>query len=138
MELSGNALPMPNGVGSPLRRILGFLSANMNTLADQPITIVCPTPQYVLRGIIAYNQAAGSLALAVGGIYTGAGKTGSAIIAAAQVYSGLTGPTKFIDLPLASLALTDYMTANPLYFALTTAAGAAATASILVYGDLIP
>lgn len=113
--------------------LLGFLSAaNMNSTADQAIAI--GAAKYIVRRAVVYGASL-SLTLAVGGIYTGAGKTGNAIVAATQVYSGLTGATKFLDLTLASIAPTDYLTASSLFLALTTAQGAAATANVAVFGD---
>jgi len=79
-----------------------------------------------------------SLTLAVGGVYTGAAKSGTTIVAAAQVYSALTGSTKFIDLTLASAVTTDILTNTVVYLSLTVPQGTAATADVYLFGDSLP
>ena len=64
-------------------------------------------------------------------------KTGNIIVAATQAYNFLTAATVYLDLVLASSGLTATQIANPLIFALTTAQGVAATADILVLGDVL-
>jgi hypothetical protein len=124
-----------SGAGSAL---LGFFSAlNMNSTADQPLTLSLASSQYYfLRGIIARNASI-SLTTAVGGIYTAASKGGSAVVAATQAYSGLTGPTLSVALTLAAAGQV-LLSATPLYLSLTTPQGAAATMDLLVLGDPIP
>lgn len=115
--------------------LLGFLPlADMNSTADQPVAI--SAAKYIVRRIVAYNASA-SLTLAAGGIYTAAAKGGSAIVAAAQVYSALTAAAKFLDLTLASIAPTDCLAVATLYLSLTAAQGAAATAALAVFGDVL-
>ncbi len=112
-------------------RILGkLIGANMNSTADQAIPL--NSTNYIIRRIVVTNASA-SLTLAVGGVYTGASKSGTAIVSAVQAYSGLTGATKTLDLTLA--ALTTILTGAQIYFALTTGLGSAATADIYVFGD---
>lgn len=119
-------------MGLLLGRLLG---ANFNITTDQAITI--DASRYVPRRIIATNVST-SLTLAVGGIYTRQNKTGTIIVAAAQVYSALTNSSKFLDLTLAALLGTDVLTAATLYFSLTTAQGAPATGDLYVIGDALP
>jgi hypothetical protein len=66
-------------------------------------------------------------------------KGGTAIVAAAQAYSGLTTSAKFVDLTVASAYTTggDVLTVKSIYLSLTTGQGTAATADIYVYGDII-
>lgn len=122
---------------SPLgSRMLGVLKgANMNSTADQPIAIILPpnTTTYVIDKIIVTNASL-SLTLAAGGFYTAASKGGTAIVAAAQVYSALTGAAKVLN---PTLAVTDKRTETTLFFALTVAQGAAATADIYVIGTVL-
>ncbi len=121
------------GEGSTL---LGALKgANMNVTTDQAIAI--PWAKYIVRRITFVNPST-SLTLAAGGVYTAASKGGTAIVAAAQVYSGLTGATKFIDATLAALLGTDALTVATLYLSLTTAQGGAATADCYIFGDVLP
>ena len=120
---------------SPLggARLLGkLLAANMNSTADQAILI--NSANYRLTKVVVRNVST-SLTLAAGGIYTTTSKGGSAVVAAAQVYSGLTGATKALDLTIAAVGNTDMRTETTLYFSLTTAQGGAATADIYIYGE---
>lgn len=107
----------------------------MNSLSDQAITI--PVSRYIVRRITVQNASL-NLTLAAGGIYTAASKGGTAIVAAAQVYSALTAAAKFLDLTLAAVLGTDVLTAKTLYLSLTVAQGAAATADFAIYGDVLP
>lgn len=106
----------------------------MNSTGDQQIPI--SAGRYVVRFITAQNASI-SLTTAVGGIYTATAKGGSAIVANTQVYSALTGATKIVNLTLAAVAGTDVRTESLLYLSLTTPQGAAATADIFVFGDLL-
>lgn len=115
--------------------VLGVLrSANMNTTGDQVIPIY--VSKYIPRRIVVVNASL-SLTTAVGGIYTAAAKGGTVVVANTQVYTALTAGTKFVDLTLAAGPIADILTANPLYFALTIAQGAAATADVYVFGDAL-
>lgn len=114
-------------------RLLGkFLNANFNTTADQAITGL--SAKNIIRRINVQNASI-SLTAATGGFYTGGSKTGTIIVAAAQVYSALTLTTKFVDLTLAAGVTADVITATTIYFALTATQGALATADIYVYGE---
>lgn len=113
--------------------VLGLLrSANMNSTADQAIPIAAS--KYVVRRIVVTNTSL-SLTLAVGGVYTGAGKTGTTVVANTQLFSALSGATKVLDATV--IALTDVLTASSLFLSLTTAQGSAATADIYVIGDVL-
>jgi len=116
--------------------ILGMLtSANMNTTADQAITI--SAAKYIVRRIAATNCSA-NMTTAAGGVYTAAGKGGTAIVAAVQAYTALTGATKFLDTTLAGSLATDVLTATTLYLSLTIAQGATSTCDMYVIGDALP
>lgn len=127
--------PAPSLAGSS--GLLGVIRAsNFNSTSDQAIPM--PSGQrYVLRRIVATN-ASTSLTTAVGGLYTGTAKSGTILVAATQAYAALTASAKYVDLTLASGAMTDTFNAATIYLSLTTAQGAAATADIYVYGDLLP
>lgn len=120
---------------------LYLLSADMNVTTDQIFTSnmqgAWPN-SFVVRRIIACN-ASGSLTTAVGGIYTGAGKTGDALVANTQAYSGLTNSAKIAVLTLAAVASTDAIiqTVPQIYLSLTTAQGAAMTCDIYIFGDVL-
>ncbi len=112
-----------------------LLTANMNSTADQAIPINLPTgtTTYNIRQIIVTN-ASTSLTLAAGGVYTATSKGGTAVVAAAQLYSALTSSTKSLALTLGN---TDARTETTLYLSLTTAQGSAATADVYVIADVL-
>lgn len=114
-------------------KLLGqLLSANMNSVADQAIGIIM-SGTYIIDKIIATNASANMTgSIAAGGIYTGANKTGTNVVSAAQTYTSLTSASKWMALTLA--VTSDTLTAQTLYFALTTANGSAATCDIYIYG----
>lgn len=114
-----------------------LLGANFNSTADQAIVIASPTANYQLNAITVNNPSI-ALTTAVGGIYSGAGKTGTQIVAATQAYSGLTTNSpntsgNGVDLSLAtgSYNATAWNLAT-MYFSLSTPQGAAAIADIRV------
>ena len=131
----GNLLPQQFG-----GILLGSLiAANFNSTADQQITIFSNPSKYIIRRIVVTNASV-SLSTAAGGIYTAVSKGGTAVVAAAQLYSALTGSTLFLDLTLNGTgnASTTVKSSIPnLYLSLTTAQGTAATADVYVYGDII-
>ena len=117
----------------PMRQIADYTAyrgtVNLNTTADQAISIVMPTgytKAYFSFLFVKGNAAASS---AVGGIYTGAGKTGTQIVAAAQTYTNITGADKKQNLTINS---ADPIGATTLYFALSTAHGSAATGELVI------
>lgn len=115
--------------------VVGLIKgANMNTTADQMIEMSCS--RYIIRRIMAVNPST-SLTLAVGGIYTATSKGGSAVVANTQVYTVLTGATKYLDITLASVVGTDIRTEAALYLSLTTGQGGAATCDIYIMGDCV-
>jgi len=131
----GNLLPQQFGgilLGSKI-------AADFNSTSDQIITIFSNPSKYIVRRIVVTN-ASTSLTTAAGGVYTAASKGGTAIVAAAQAYTSLTASTLFLDLTLSATgnASTTVKSSIPnLYLSLTTAQGAAATADVYVYGDIL-
>ncbi len=105
-----------------------LLGANFNTTGDQLIGII---PSNVIVTQILVTNASISLTTAAGGFYSAASKGGTPIVAAAQVYSALTTSVIALNLTIAAFLR---ITANQIFFALTTAQGAPATADIYVYG----
>lgn len=106
-----------------------LIGANFNSTADQGITGL--PAKYIIRAITVVNASV-NLTTAQGGFYTGAGKSGTTVVASTQAYTALTGATKWLDLTLNTPVTTDVCTSSTLYFALTTAQGVAATADIFV------
>lgn len=110
-------------------RILGkLLGANMNTVADQ--AIVLGYGAAIVTDIIITNASL-SLTLAAGGFYTAAAKGGTPIVAAGQLYAALTAAGLALK---ATIAAPVRVTNGQIFFALTTAQGAAATADIYIVG----
>ena len=137
MDASRVANELPNRFGGIL--LGSLIAANFNSTADQIITIFDNPAKYIVRRIIVTN-ASTSLTTAAGGVYTAASKGGTAIVAASQVYTSLTASTLFLDLTLSATgnASTTVKSSIPnLYLSLTTAQGAAATADVYVYGDIL-
>lgn len=108
---------------------------DFNSDADQLIQIN-NADKYVIRRILVTNATV-DLDTAVGGIYTASTKGGSTVVAATQVYTGLSSIDKFLDLTLDTLALGSVLTDDTLYFSLTTAQGEPATADIYIFGDVL-
>jgi hypothetical protein len=127
------------GAGGGAFELLGRLTgANMNATTDQPfVWFAAPSTVYRVTKITCTN-ASTSLTTAAGGVYTAASKGGSAIVAAAQAYSSLTGATLALDLTIAATPGVTFFSSNtaPPILSLTTAQGAAATADCYVYGQL--
>jgi hypothetical protein len=126
-----------NMASGPLPRyglLASLTGANFNSIADQAMVIQSGVTRYIIRRIIVDNASI-NLTTAAGGIYTQAAKAGTAIVAAAQVYTALTTSAKFKDLTLEAVIATDILTATTIYLSLTTAQGAAATANVWVFGE---
>jgi hypothetical protein len=115
-------------------QVLGTLrAANMNSTADQAIAIPATITKWAPTAIWATN-CTGSLTLAAGGVYPSASKGGTALVAATQAYSALTGSTVVLPMTMAANIATTLQTVATVYFSLTTASGAAATCDIYILG----
>jgi hypothetical protein len=128
----------PDQIAAVSSVLLGeIIAADFNPVVagngtDQPLVI--RATRYRIRYILADNQSV-SMTTAQGGIYTAVNRGGTAVVAAGQSYAGLTGVANTnIDLTLAD---TGIRTESSLYFNLSVAQGAAATANIRVYGDIL-
>lgn len=110
-------------------------AADMASTADQAFTKVSTGPAFTNSKIerIVFVWRSGTFSGApAGGIYSGAGKTGNAWVAASQTYGGLTGAGKMHLATPAAVVNTDYMTSTPI-LSLTTANGAALTADVFLF-----
>jgi hypothetical protein len=120
-----------------------MLGVNMNLAGsgaaaqDQSIPLFIGTNvSFRVRRIVAMNASA-SLTTAVGGIYTATAQGGTAVVAANQAYSALTGATLALDVPIVTTpGNTVWAGGTPLIVNLSTAQGAAATCDMFVYGEL--
>ncbi len=125
----------PWGGFAPGRVQCGQLyGANFNSTADQAITISPPSNQYQLDRITISNASV-SLTTAQGGFYTAAAKSGTTLVANTQAYSTLTAAAinaagSLMSATLGTGATTSMLDVSRVYFSLTTAQGAAATADI--------
>ncbi len=113
-------------------------AADFQSTDDQAFTWLVPVPaKYVIRRVVA-NQVSGATSVAcLGGVYTAASKGGSALIAAAQSWLGLSGSGKIVDATLAAIATTNVVTSSTLYLSLSTGSTAACTADVYIYADIL-
>lgn len=134
------------GDGGPLlgpaeTKLAQLLGANFNTTNDQQIAIPTTINKFQLTNIIVTNASL-SLSAAVGGFYPQPAKGGTALVSAAQAYSSLTTASGLLNPTLTTYANTTALTASILtafsiYFALSTAQGAACTADIYLFGLIL-
>ena len=104
----------------------------MNSTSDQAFTKVGTFTNYLMTvGPMVTNTSA-SLTTAAGGIYSGASKSGVAIVAASQVYASAAGVNQGFN-AARTFAGMGVMTATP-FLSLTTPQGSAATADFYVIG----
>ncbi len=131
----------PWGAYAPATVECGFLKgANFNATTDQAIPISAPSVTYEYT-VIAVDNPSVSMTTAQGGFYSAASKGGVAVVASSQAYSGLTTNAtnttgNFLLMTIATAgSTTEFIetASNTLFFSLTTAQGAAATADIRVY-----
>jgi hypothetical protein len=110
----------------------------MNSTADQQYTKVGTFNTWMTNAAGAYKlvNPSASLASAVGGVYTGVGKTGDILIDATQVYSTATTPLTSSQNMVGSSLGNGVRTETP-YLSLTTAAGVAATADLYIFGVVL-
>lgn len=126
-------------IGTPQKNaiiLIGkLIGANFNTTADQAIPLTLPVGARFRINSLNVSGPSVSLTTAAGGFYTGAGKTGTIVVAAAQAYSSLTSPTLNVtgSLMFASTSSSILYDFTTLYLSLTTAQGSAATADIHLY-----
>jgi hypothetical protein len=128
-------------LGPSETKLAQLLGANFNTTNDQQIAIPSTITKFQLTRIVVTNASL-SLTTAVGGFYPQPAKGGTALVANSQVYSSLTAASVLLNPTLTSYANTIALTAAILtsfsiYFALTTAQGAAATADIFLFGVIL-
>ncbi len=108
-----------------------LINADMNSTADQLFVPAFNFTQWSIRDIDV-TGASVPITTAAGGIYTGAGKTGTALVAAGQSWIGLTSSVKLVN-PTLAATIRDLRTGVPI-LSLTTPMGSAATASFYIMG----
>ena len=93
--------------------------------------------KYRPKRIVTLNTSVPGMSTAQGGIYTGAGRTGTTIVASGQAYTGLTNALTALELTLANPNVV-LAAGTSLFLNLSIAQGAPATADLYVFGDLYP
>lgn len=139
----GDGVLGDGGPGNGQYILASLRGANFNTTNDQPIVIPQRIIAFRLQTIIVTNATV-SLTTAVGGFYPAASKGGTPIIAASQVYSGLTTQDSLIQPTLAAFGSGTRFSARTLgqivglsaiWLSLTTGQGVAATADVYLAGQ---
>lgn len=116
------------------QRVIGTLrAANFNSTADQAITIPAQTTAWAPTAIWVTNCST-SMTLAAGGFYPATSKGGTALVAAAQLYSAATSNAIIVNATLAANIATTRYTVGTVYLSLTTAQGATATCDVYIVG----
>jgi hypothetical protein len=116
------------------RILCSIRAANFNITTDQSCAIPASVTAWVPTSIIVTN-CSGTFTLAAGGVYPATSKAGTALVAAAQAYTALTGATVVLGLTLAANIATTRQTVNSVYLSLTTGTGSAATCDFYVVGN---
>ena len=111
-------------------------AADMTLTTDQIFTKLFTGTNYKITDISAVRKSGAFGVTCAGGIYTAASKGGSALVAAAQSWAGLSGANKIAVATLAALVATDIQSATPI-LSLTTGNTGALTADIFVYGIIL-
>ena len=131
---SGGAVTVNNTAANTNRVVCSIRAANFNTTADQACTIPAGVTAWVPTSIIVTN-CTGTFTIAAGGVYPATSKGGTALVAAAQAYTALTGSSVVLGLTLAATIATTRMTINTVYLSLTTGTGGAATCDFYLIGN---
>lgn len=103
-------------------------TGDVATLVPQQAT------KYIVRRVTLSNYS-GAASNANVALFPAAGGTGTAV-ANAQVTSGATANTSFVDLTLSASGNTTVLTAKPLYLRLVANTNAV-TCDVAVYGDIV-
>jgi hypothetical protein len=120
--------PQQLGVYTTIFRLIG---ADMNSTADQVFVAAFPFSTYSIREINAVN-ASTAITAAVGGIYSGASKSGTALVDVDHSWALLSSSTR-MDTPSLDPSANDTRTSAP-FLSLTTAQGAPATVDFFIMG----
>lgn len=131
---SGGQVTINNTAANTTRVLCSIRAANFNTTADQACIIAAGITAWVPTSILTTN-CSGTFTLAAGGVYPATSKGGTALVAAAQVYTALTGATVVLGLTLAANIATTRQTVGTVYLSLTTGTGSAATCDFYIIGN---
>lgn len=103
-----------------------------NSTSDQLLARLHSFPYFSIQAVLV-GRISGTLASAVGGVYTAASKGGIAVVAASQAYTAFTAAGLGGALNVSS-AGRDELALTELYLSLSTPQGAARTANMSVVG----
>lgn len=136
--VSDNVLGDGGTIPAASRVLTQLLSADFNTLSDQPLLLPSTLNAFAITGIMVTNAPI-SLTTAVGGFYPQSSQGGVPIVAASQVYSSLNAQTKLLNATISAAGLaTRYSRSNvpdwAVYLALSIAQGVEASADIYLLG----
>lgn len=126
------AASSPALAGNLTQTLFVIRAANMTLTTDQALTKVGAFTNYVVTNVVGVAKSGAFGTACLGGIYTGAGKTGDTLLAAAQSWANLTGVGLGVVAPAANI-LQKQESATPI-LALTTGNTGALTADIFVQG----
>lgn len=129
----------PGIIGLPAANALQLLwqlpAANMQTAnVDQIFQKMFNGTTWDPTYIVAYWKSGAFNTACAGGVFSGAGKTGSAIVAVGQSYSGLSGAGNHVVIPVQTTS-NDF--AIPPILNLTTGNAAALIADYRIYGLIV-
>ena len=110
-------------------------AANMTLTTDQAFTKLFAGANYVVTGVLAVWKSGAFGVSCLGGIYTGAGKTGDILLAAATSFAPLTGARTIVSLNQATISPFSENTTP--FLSLTTGNTGALTADIFITGVVV-
>lgn len=126
-----------SGISNPVNfstPLFVIRAANMTLTTDQAFTKMFAGTLWIPQFIYA-NRISGAFGVAcVGGIYNTTAKGGTAMVAAAQVWSALTGSLTSVTATLATTVIQN--TSTP-YLSLTTGNTGALTADLFIFGSCL-
>lgn len=110
--------------------------ADMTLTTDQAFSKLFAGTNYIITQVIGLRKTGAFGVACTGGIYTGAAKAGTALVAAAQVWSALTGASTAQPATLANILQTTVASATP-NLSLTVGNTGALTADIFIVGVVV-
>lgn len=116
-----------------MQKLFELRNADMAIDTDQQFSKLFGGTKYMITHVVALRVSGAFNTACAGGIYSAATKGGSALVAAAQSWAGLTGANKSVNATVAAVNGTDVHTTTP-YLSLSTANGAALVADLHIYG----
>lgn len=104
-------------------------------VTDQPLSKLFAGVRWIPSVAIVIVRSGTFSVTCVGGIYTGANKSGSQVVPAVQAWTALTGVDKLVNIIMG--AQTQVQTSGQVYLSLTTANLAPLKADIFIFGYVL-